>query len=83
MCRYSDKVYKMRFACLDCHLSFKESHVPKSPIGSARGTWGKECPSCKQPMKEMGRDFKPPKKTDDKAWLFLKESGITFFSCGC
>src|SRR5918994_424939 len=26
------------------------------------------CPECKQPMVDMGLDFKPPRQSDEKAW---------------
>jgi hypothetical protein len=61
----------------------KESHVPDSHFGYGTGVYGKECPECKSPMKEMGRDFKPPKRRNVKAWKKLAESGQTFYSCGC
>lgn len=83
MCRYSIKAYKMRYACLECRLSFKEPYIKDHLHASSIGTWGKECPTCKTPMQEMGRDFKPPKKSDKKAWKSLQESGQTFHSCEC
>ena len=65
------KLYKTHFACFKCRLAFK---------GVAT------CPSCHQPMTEMGMDFKAPPKRDKKWWAnseILAKAGFTFSSCGC
>jgi tRNA(Ile2) C34 agmatinyltransferase TiaS len=70
MCRYSDKEYKSHFACL------KHRHSAKFPKYAHP-----KCPTCQQPMTHMGRDFKPPKAEDKKAWARLIPGG--YDSCGC
>jgi hypothetical protein len=70
MCRYSDKNYKSSFACL------RHRHTAQYPK-SARPL----CPICREPMVHMGREFKPPKKTDVKAWKKLVPGA--YDSCGC
>lgn len=93
MCRYAWHNYRDHFACFDCGKAFKYwqwepvdeekftqkqrlEHVPREIV----------CPDCKQPMIDMGLDFKAPKKTDANAWEILKalvDHGFTFHSCGC
>lgn len=44
------------------------------------------CPECKEPMADMGRDFKPPRNTDKKAWAAvsgLYRIGTVWYTCGC
>ena len=44
------------------------------------------CPECNEPMIDMGLDFKPPKRSDDKAWRNLRgmyRVGHAFHTCGC
>lgn len=74
MCRYSDKNYKTSYACL------KHRHVAQYPKDSKP-----LCPTCRQPMMHMGREFKAPKKNDLKAWKKLTDIAFPgrFDSCGC
>ncbi len=76
MCRYSDKSYKTSFACV------KHRHVAQYQKGTKP-----RCPVCQQPLTEMGREFKAPKKTDNKGWGKLEGfdgcPGPMFDSCGC
>ena len=44
------------------------------------------CPECREPMIDMGLDFKPPKQQDKKAWRILQgmyRVGHAFQTCGC
>ena len=95
MCRYAQVIYKQHYACFGCRKGFKwpqdahrpvppgaPSPRPQRPVTPARVV----CPQCAEPMASLGRDFKPPKQTDERQWrkvelLFLH--GITFHSCGC
>ena len=46
----------------------------------------RKCPECGEPMVDMGLDFKPPRKSDAKAWQILKgmyATGHAFHTCGC
>ncbi len=74
MCRYSMKEYKTSFVCL------RHRHVAQFPKGTTP-----RCPVCREPMMHMGREFKAPRKTDDKAWKRLAEIAFPgrFDSCGC
>ena len=74
MCRYSDKDYKTSYACL------KHRHAAKFAKGASP-----RCPTCQQPMMHMGREFKPPKKSDLKGWAKLRDTAYSgkFDSCGC
>lgn len=72
MCRYAfSGPYKQHMACFKCRIALKAVTV---------------CPQCRQPMVEMGLDFKAPKRRDVKQWKkveVLYQNGITFHSCGC
>lgn len=45
-----------------------------------------KCPECGARMADLGRDFKPPRKTDSKAWKIIEgmyHMGHHFYTCGC
>jgi ribosomal protein L34E len=98
MCRYGFKTYKQHYACFDCRKAFKAplgeiDGVVVTPRGAfVRQKFKKQanpqptCPECKQPMHNMGLDFKAPKKTDLEQWQKVRRlyaAGFTFASCGC
>ena len=66
----------MAFACLDCRKSFKRrvdivEGVPEEL----------PCPDCGEAAVNLGRHFKPPKKSDVRQWAkvrFLVEHGFRF-----
>jgi hypothetical protein len=78
MCRYSQFPVKSHFTCFKHRISMKRPRHTKP-----------KCPTCQQFMTDMGRDFKPPKKTDDKGWAYVgRRTGdgmipLVFDSCGC
>jgi len=75
MCRYSEKQYKSSYVCFDCRLAFKKPRY-----------WNVErkCPACGKVMKDMGRDFKAPRRKDARAWRRLPRHVLRpFDSCGC
>jgi len=89
MCRYAFHVYKEPFACFTCRKSFKHqsrwdlSESERPAPGAKRVVL---CPQCRQPMADMGLDFKAPPQTDVEQWKkvqALYEAGFTFYSCGC
>ena len=89
MCRYAFHRYKEPFACFTCRKSFKQPsrwELPESerpPRGQPRVVL---CPQCRQPMADMGKDFKAPSQSDAKQWekvRALYAAGFTFHSCGC
>jgi hypothetical protein len=44
------------------------------------------CPQCREPMANLGLDFRAPKKNDHRQWrkvALLYRNGITFHGCGC
>lgn len=44
------------------------------------------CPECHEAMVDMGRDFKAPRQSDEKAWRILAgmyRVGHAFHTCGC
>ena len=69
--------YAMSFACFKCQKSFKRQYdaIPKD--------YPKElpCPECKGSAINLGRNFKPPKKADNKQWVkvkYLVDHGFMF-----
>ncbi len=45
-----------------------------------------KCPECKQPMANLGRDFKAPRRSDIRAWKAIQKVyrlGHAFQTCGC
>jgi len=48
---------KGKHACFDCRHVFKETSI---------------CPSCKQPMHNVGPKFKAPPKRDIREWAIMK-----------
>ncbi|MGY8770907.1 MAG: hypothetical protein ACKVH8_21050 [Pirellulales bacterium] len=93
MCRYAWHNYRDHFACFDCRKAFKYwqwedidenyfkakqqlKHVPREIV----------CPECKEPMIDMGLDFKAPRKKDIEQWDIIKalfQNGFKFNGCGC
>lgn len=46
----------------------------------------RHCPECREPMVDLGLDFKPPPQADEKAWRILQgvyRVGHVFHTCGC
>ncbi len=71
MCRYSGGLFLPKMVCFQCRRSFKEI---------AR------CPGCGQWLVSLGRDFKPPRRSDIKAWKVVErlyQNSVIFDSCGC
>jgi len=69
--------YAMSFACLNCKTS-NMRHFDKDPCDYPSAM---ECPICKGASVNLGRHFKPPKKTDNAQWKkveYLIEHGFFF-----
>jgi len=56
--------YLVAHACFDCRKSFKYSVIREIPL---------VCPQCRQPLSEMGRAFKAPKKSEISQWKKVKK----------
>ena len=63
-----DTVYAMSFACLNCRKSFKRHSeaLPKDYPSQL------SCSECNSITYNLGRNFKPPKKSDIKQWEKIK-----------
>ena len=75
MCRYSDHDYRTHFVCL------VDRHAAKYPRGTAP-----RCPTCAQPLLDLGRDFQAPRRNAFRQWEKLRllvARGERFESCGC
>ena len=93
MCRYAWHHYRDHFACFGCRKAFKYWQFEEVKEATFRGLQKLRhvprqiiCPECRQPMADMGLDFKAPPRSDTEAWEILRvlyENGITFHSCGC
>lgn len=76
MCRYSDANYRTHFVCLGCKWHAKDDRSGTPPL----------CPTCRNEMVDMGRDFKAPRKEASNQWTKLRilvAQGVRFDSCGC
>ena len=65
--------YLVAYVCLPCRRSFKRRHEPES--------WYRKCSRCGGWALDVGRDFKPPKASDDSQWAkieFLVKHGFVF-----
>ena len=89
MCRYAEHTYKEPFACFTCRKSFKQQSRWELP-DAERPAPGEPrvvlCPQCRQPMADMGLDFKAPSQSEVKQWekvRALYAAGFAFHSCGC
>lgn len=61
MCARKMVNYKSHFLCLPCR------HVAKYPKGTQP-----RCPSCREPMVDVGWDFKAPRRDADNQWRKLE-----------
>jgi hypothetical protein len=77
MCRYALHPVKTHYACLPCRYTGKlDQRQAEAP----------RCPRCREPMVNLGKDFKAPRRAAETQWRkveMLVAAGITFDSCGC
>ncbi|MDT0628495.1 hypothetical protein [Alteromonas sp. W364] len=69
--------YAMAFACFTCKTSIMR-HFDASPCDYPRAA---KCPVCNSKTINLGRNFKPPKKSDTAQWKkvkYLVEHGFIF-----
>jgi len=69
--------YSISYACLICKTAHKR-HIEGDPSDYPIKV---QCPICKDNMYHVGRNFKPPKKSDSAQWnkiSFLIEHGFLF-----
>jgi len=69
--------YLSHFACFICLKSFKQNPLNESLPHT--------CPDCTAGLNDMGRNFRPPKRSDKKAWEIarrLYDAGFRFFGSG-
>lgn len=86
MCRYAMQLHKWHFACFECQKAFKRKLLVDLTGKNDYQNTPAKCPQCGSLMANMGKDFEAPKKTDNKAWDYIKtlfKVDITFHSCGC
>jgi hypothetical protein len=88
MCRYGMYgPYKRHFACFRCRKGFKRLHESEWARPPAEGERvPAPCPDCRQPMADLGLDFKPPPRRAVEHWAvveFLFRRGFAYHSCGC
>lgn len=68
--------YHISFACFECRKSFKRQVNFLEEISIEL-----PCPDCGKAATNLGRHFKPPKKSDAKQWTkvkYLVEHGFYF-----
>ena len=74
---YQGPEYSMSFACCDC----KTSNMRQFNLAPCDYPRTIECPVCKGVAVNLGRHFKPPKKSDAAQWKkveYLIEHGFIF-----
>jgi NAD-dependent SIR2 family protein deacetylase len=76
-----------KFACFHCRKVFRKPYLPTGEQRQdARGRWypvmkPPTCPDCGESMIDMGRYFKPPKRTNVQQWekvRQLRQNGVIF-----
>ena len=102
MCRYGMYgPYKFRYACFTCRKMFRQVNTRDRELyaafdaemnGSLEHRKRHEaarvclCPQCRQPMHNMGFDFKAPRQSEVDQWHkveILHARGYRYSSCGC
>ncbi|MCX6366661.1 MAG: hypothetical protein NTX57_08125 [Armatimonadetes bacterium] len=78
MCRYAHHIYKQHLACFICRKVWRQERLDSqsAPL----------CPDCHQPLTDMGKAFKEPRRNATAQWAkaeALVKNGIRFSSCGC
>ena len=71
MCYCQTGRYKEHFVCFDCRKMFKKTAYAQLPTDKRPSTYEEyrpTCPECGQPMHNLGKEFKPPKQNNLKAW---------------
>lgn len=85
------KTYKEKWACFHCRKCFKQRVEDWHTLVRAMRKRGEEniqprvvlCPQCRQPLTNMGWDFKVPKQKDIEQWKkveLLARNGYRFHS---
>lgn len=81
MCRYAEYSYKTHFICIPCR-----KHWKGGGDGMRMEMHSLHCPHCGANGIDMGKDFKAPRRDDERQWrklALLVERGLLFRSCGC
>jgi hypothetical protein len=77
-------VHKFHFVCFACRKQFKRpaphevmvgtggSHARRGLLWIEYNALVSRCPQCRQTMVNLGRDFKPPKRSDTRGWMRLQ-----------
>ena len=72
--------YKEHHACYECRKMFRRPVTAELALPHPKGEAMARCPECRRPMHNVGKGFRPPKRSDLKAWKRLQEDGSRF--CG-
>lgn len=88
MCRYAMcGPYKQHYACFSCRKAFKLRNLFSTDWWRTnRADAPVSCPECRQPMGDMGLDFKAPRQAAVKHWAVVEvlyHRGVRYDSCGC
>jgi DNA-directed RNA polymerase subunit RPC12/RpoP len=69
--------YLSHYACFNCRKSFKQDPLNESLPHT--------CAECSAELHDMGRNFRPPRKSDKNAWEVARRlygAGFRFFGSG-
>ncbi|MBB6053253.1 hypothetical protein [Armatimonas rosea] len=77
MSGYTHRLYKQHLACFACRKVWRQERLDSesAPL----------CPDCHQPLTDMGKDFKAPRRNATAQWAkaeALVKNGIRFSSLG-
>jgi DNA-directed RNA polymerase subunit RPC12/RpoP len=65
--------YNLHYACFDCRKMFNQAPwVRRIDRSKARSEITVPCPQCGQPMRNMGKEFKPPRRNNVQQWRKIK-----------
>ena len=100
MCRYAMHIYKSHYVCFACRKMFRQTHPGDrllyaaydarrsrhNPESAPVAPQVRVCPQCKQPMHNLGLDFKAPPRDNLKQWEKVRQlyaHGYHWRGCGC
>jgi len=87
MCRYAFHIYRPHFACFSCRKMFRPMALEDVDEKRAdKDMRHVPCPDCKQPMHDMGLNFKAPRQDNVRQWRkvhMLYAHGLAWHDCGC
>ena len=60
--------YNLHYACFSCRKMFNEPSYLRRFDRKGLGVDAITCPECRMPMRNMGKEFKPPRRGNIRQW---------------